>query len=286
VCDDCSTDGTFALLQAYKELLPSKIFIYRNEINLGYSANFEKAIGLCTGDLIFLSDQDDIWFKNKIECIERYFINNKEVYLLIHDAQLVDERLEWSGLTKLDQVKSGYGNDDNYFTGALTAFRNTLKDIILPFPEVLSDHDIWIHLVAKMIDRRVVLPDILQYIRRHNQNTSDGAASSLKKINKVSVLLSQMKTDPANSYEERISVNKALQKRLKNIIDIETDATRKIKIYKNLDYLFKEGDAINNRALLINFKLYKRLIISIKNYISGDYKYFNGIYSLVRDVIR
>ena len=59
VCDDGSTDNTLSILQEYANN-DSRIKIYQNETNLGFKRNFEKAIGLCSGEYIALCDQDDI----------------------------------------------------------------------------------------------------------------------------------------------------------------------------------------------------------------------------------
>jgi len=65
VCDDGSIDETIKILEEFKELKGLKYFI--NPIKLGFFRNFEKAITLCAGDLIALSDQDDYWLPNKLE---------------------------------------------------------------------------------------------------------------------------------------------------------------------------------------------------------------------------
>ena len=70
VCDDCSKDNTVEILEEFKETASFIVIIIQNESNLGYTGNFEKAISLCSGNLIFISDQDDVWFNNKIETID------------------------------------------------------------------------------------------------------------------------------------------------------------------------------------------------------------------------
>src|SRR5271168_2200141 len=60
VCDDRSTDNTIEILQDFSASAGFPVKITRNEHNLGFVANFERAIQLCQGDLIALSDQDDI----------------------------------------------------------------------------------------------------------------------------------------------------------------------------------------------------------------------------------
>lgn len=65
VCDDCSSDKTVEILNHYSSTNPGLFKIYINEQNLRSVKNFEKAITLCTGDIIFLSDQDDFWVNEK-----------------------------------------------------------------------------------------------------------------------------------------------------------------------------------------------------------------------------
>ena len=65
VVDDCSTDNTVNILEEYSQRYGLKYFV--NDSNIGYNKNFEKAIRLCAGDYIALSDQDDVWFPTKIQ---------------------------------------------------------------------------------------------------------------------------------------------------------------------------------------------------------------------------
>lgn len=68
ICDDCSSDDTVQIAREYEMKYPEiEWYIVSNAFNLGYSHNFRKAIGLCTGDVIFLCDQDDVWAMNKVE---------------------------------------------------------------------------------------------------------------------------------------------------------------------------------------------------------------------------
>ena len=86
ICDDCSTDNTWDILKDYKTNNPSLFQIHRNEINLKSNKNFEKAIGLCTGCYIFLSDQDDIWKNDKVEKTLAVLIKIQKlkVFFLMH----------------------------------------------------------------------------------------------------------------------------------------------------------------------------------------------------------
>jgi len=66
VQDDCSTDGTTAIVRQYAEKHPF-VRLYVNERNVGYNENFRRGVMHATGDLVALSDQDDIWFPQKLE---------------------------------------------------------------------------------------------------------------------------------------------------------------------------------------------------------------------------
>lgn len=91
VCDDRSTDETLVIIEKIAKETSIPIRIYINETNLGCVANFEKAISLCNGEVIFLSDQDDIWMPNKVEVITRWFDQHPTMNVVFGDAILIDE---------------------------------------------------------------------------------------------------------------------------------------------------------------------------------------------------
>src|SRR4051812_29809463 len=67
VSDDGSTDDTVDILEAFAETAPFPVRISVNRENLGFTRNFERAILGCGGDIIYICDQDDVWFPNKIQ---------------------------------------------------------------------------------------------------------------------------------------------------------------------------------------------------------------------------
>ena len=76
ICDDCSNDATLEIVKDILNSYDGIVQLVSNKHNLGYRKNFEKAISLCHGDIIFLSDQDDVWSSNKIEIIKsKYFVS-------------------------------------------------------------------------------------------------------------------------------------------------------------------------------------------------------------------
>ena len=92
ICDDKSTDTTLSILRDYKKKYPTIISIYENENTLKSVKNFEKAISLCTGDIIFLSDQDDIWVDIKVEKYCDYFNENAAIQVLASNGYCINEK--------------------------------------------------------------------------------------------------------------------------------------------------------------------------------------------------
>lgn len=64
--DDGSTDSTPDICRQYEAQHPN-VHFFQNAENMGFNRNFETACMRTTGDLVALSDQDDVWFPDKIE---------------------------------------------------------------------------------------------------------------------------------------------------------------------------------------------------------------------------
>ena len=90
VVDDGSKDQTVDLI---KEKYGDRVEIHVNDKNVGAIKNFEKAISLAKGDILFLCDQDDIWEDNKVTTVLKA-VNDQQADLVIHDAHVVDGNLE------------------------------------------------------------------------------------------------------------------------------------------------------------------------------------------------
>lgn len=91
ICDDRSVDNTIEIVKKISSETNIPIHIYINEKNLGCIKNFEKAISLCCGEIVFLSDQDDIWLSNKVDYITKYFEENPNKNVVFGNAILIDE---------------------------------------------------------------------------------------------------------------------------------------------------------------------------------------------------
>lgn len=91
VFDDGSTDSTINIVEEFASIQKNITFqIVKNEKNIGVRNNFEKALRQCNGEIKFLSDQDDIWFPEKVETIVDYFEKNPQKDTIFSNALLID----------------------------------------------------------------------------------------------------------------------------------------------------------------------------------------------------
>ena len=87
--DDCSTDRTRELIEKFirNHNLQNEWTLICNKENMGWKKNFMNAISKASGDLIFLSDQDDIWYLDKIEKMAGICIDNPQIELLFSELK-------------------------------------------------------------------------------------------------------------------------------------------------------------------------------------------------------
>ena len=87
IVDDYSNDNTVQIIQGFND---DRIKLYQNDINRKHVFTFGKAIAIAKNDLIFLSDQDDIWEMNRIEVFKGYF-RKTDALLISSNFLIFDE---------------------------------------------------------------------------------------------------------------------------------------------------------------------------------------------------
>src|SRR5712691_364539 len=125
VCDDNSTDETVRIVSRFATSASFPVRLCVNEQNVGSTRNFERAIRLCEGDVIALSDQDDVWLPEKLRRIEDSFLREPGVGLVFTDAEVVDEHLRPLGYHLWESV----GFDNNHRRLVRTG---RVLDVLLP----------------------------------------------------------------------------------------------------------------------------------------------------------
>ena len=180
VFDDASDDGTRDVVKAFAAQSSVQIVPRQQSENQGLIGNFESAIRATTGDIVFLSDQDDVWYPNKIARVVEAFDRNPAVSLVFSDADLVDQQLRplrrtlWQSIgfnqTERAQMRSPAAFDlllrKFLVTGATLAFRRSVFDLVLPLSKHLI-HDAWIGLTIAAISRVECIDEPLIQYRQH-----------------------------------------------------------------------------------------------------------------------
>ncbi len=152
VCDDYSVDDTVKIIAEYEKKANCDFKFIKNKQNLGYVKNFNKAINICTGEIIFLSDQDDIWNEKKVETYLQTFNNDKNIGLVFSNANLINEKENFLNKTLsniyinetyLKKIDNGTVFEvlikTNFITGATVAFKKSL------FEQISNIPDEWVH---------------------------------------------------------------------------------------------------------------------------------------------
>ena len=287
ITDDNSTDDTISIIKSFASQAPFEIRYSVNEKNIGYTANFERAIQQCTGDLIFLSDQDDIWLPEKIARIEAEFEQNPAALLIMCDALLVYADGSQTQFTNLNQTIALGLTDHQFATGCCMAFRRILMPLLLPIPIDSFKHDEWINQLAILLKSRYVIPEVMQQYRRHSSNTSEWIANSIGKFNQYDLYQSYRNQDPRRFYFNRLKQIQKLEQRLQNTIKYNHDFVKFIeKIENALRILQVERLAVKARIKVMNRPRWRRLPHVLAAWASGHYRFFQGWKSALIDLIR
>jgi glycosyltransferase involved in cell wall biosynthesis len=178
VSDDCSTDKTLSILEKFKNRAPFTVKIIINTNNVGYTQNFAKAICATTGELVFLCDQDDHWYPNKIEKMLEVVSDKPDYMVYLNDAELADSDLNPIGKSKLASMAALKLPEQFFIMGCCAVIRQEFLDRILPIPSEVEGHDDWIVGIAGALGLKYILNRPLQIYRRHGQNASNFAANT------------------------------------------------------------------------------------------------------------
>ena len=182
--DDRSRDDTMEIVERWAATVPFPVRAELNATNLGSTQNFAGAIAACTGELIVLSDQDDVWLPHKLARLTDFFTSHPAIEAVFTDGWLVDQSLQRLQLLSAKVGFRGTGVQRDaasgrivatlaeraLATGATMAFRAGLRHAILPLPERLPRHlihDAWIAIVAALRGTLGFIDEPLILYRQH-----------------------------------------------------------------------------------------------------------------------
>ncbi|WP_271008546.1 glycosyltransferase family 2 protein [Paucibacter sp. B51] len=177
VSDDRSKDATVDLV---RQLGDPRVRVLPEGPNLGHVRNFERALKAATGDILFLSDQDDVWAPGKVHEVMAAFAAHPRVQMVHHALATIDE----TGSTldpRWNPVPEGEFRGAAFLAaqcvrcrvfGCAVALRRPLLDVLLPFPPSVYAHDHWFTIAAAAGDGLYQLDKPLVRYRQHRHNVT------------------------------------------------------------------------------------------------------------------
>lgn len=286
ISDDGSSDGTIEIVEQFSTRAPFKLQFFKNSSRLGVTKNFERAISLCSGDIVFLCDQDDVWLPQKIATMVPLFLANEKVGLVFSNAFITDSQLNRLGHTvwdtfRLDKKGQMTLRSDratsflirrNVITGATAAFRLTLRDKVLPIPDAWM-HDEWIAIIASTISHIEPVDMPLIMYRQHDKNVIGGRRLNL--LEKISLA---RKTLP-DSVDAEILRYSELYRQLHATTDSKVTLDDLYEIQNKIKHL-------NARKTVFYCNFGDRFRVVIRELVTlGYHRYSRGWSSVLTDLI-
>jgi len=291
ICDDASVDETLTHVQDFTRNAPFQVSVVKNPKRLGSTKNFEHAIELCRGDVVFLCDQDDIWVETKLAVMEQQFVQKPDMALLFTDADLIDENGKplggtmWKALRFDEANKRKIRSDSAYelldrrevVTGATMAFRSKFKDLVLPIPEDIPlIHDGWI---ATMISHAGKLDFIEKSLIKYRQHSSQqlGAPVEVTDAGWEISKLAQLAQRPMD-FGEELKKAEAIQQRMSAMRERYQFVGK-----ENVDHLLIH---FRTRQAIAKAKLTNAPSIMRELFAGRYHRYSRGFSSAVKDILR
>ncbi len=278
--DDRSKDDTVQLVRDYIEKHNLKTWqIKVNEKNLGFADNFWHTILECRGQLVFLADQDDVWYSNKVESITDFMTTHPDIGCTASAYEVCDAKGDILDMEIRNQWRC---NDGGFATvgldylmygrriiGASMCFRRSLIENEAIFNIGEFGHDTLISFYAVIKTSIVFYSKRLFKYRVHNHNTSSVA------LKKASIF----------SFGR-------IEKNIRWLED-EANVLRELSIHPQLKafdkiLLLDRANFMSARALLVR-KLSVKHVLDLLRYFDGYKKtsrhgFFGGCHMFFMDI--
>lgn len=174
VSDDSSEDTTIEIIKSYSD---TRIRFLGCSSFFSPILNFEHALSHARGNVIVLSDQDDVWLENKLPVIRALFRDGHTRQLVVLNGLIIDEDEQVLHASIFEKIHAGKGLIKNIYNntylGCCMAFSRDLLDIALPFPSNIPMHDMWLGNLAALFGRVEFISEKTIMYRRHGATLTD-----------------------------------------------------------------------------------------------------------------
>lgn len=153
ICDDCSTDDTWTILQSMATADP-RIQLIRNHEQTGLSIGLNQCLALATAPLIARMDDDDVSQPQRLELQIKALRDHPEVALVGSNARLFSQPGSYDGVRKCPahpEANEIFGGR-NFIHPTVLIRRDALIKVggytIAPYVLRCEDFDLWCKLYA------------------------------------------------------------------------------------------------------------------------------------------
>jgi hypothetical protein len=289
VCDDGSTDATVEIVEAFASGAPFSVKVYRNPENLDFTRNFEKALSHCSGEIVFFSDQDDVWFPHRVQTIASEFATRPNLMVIVDNQILTDSELTPSGLTPLDNLKRIGKDSDGLVEGCATAFRRAWGKALFPMPPeaspyVLSralSHDTWINKFSKLLNLRYIIEEPLQFRRRTGSNVTSWIVTDARPIGLRDLAKERKRVAPSEAWHRQLAIVMVYERHLQtHRAELGGDFHAALKALQH------ERQSVERRLALAQLSLPNRIPAVWRLWRAGGYRHFERWLSAMNDLLR
>lgn len=192
IVDDCSSDTTPEIISEYSSRHSDIINVFENEENMGIAKNIEKGLNIASGDIIAISDQDDVWHEKKLMA-QVDILKHEDCDLVFHNSKLFSKNEDinstlWEKL-KISPIQVSEEGDlfnkllyRNFIQGATMAFKQEVLEYVLPIPKE-TKYDYFIALcVAGCGHITGIDRSLLKYRQHNNQQIGAETGGLIERI--------------------------------------------------------------------------------------------------------
>jgi hypothetical protein len=176
-------------VEIIRQIGDPRISIHVNDSNQREVRSFGRAISLARNDIVFLSDQDDVWVAARVRLMTQRLVESGAAVLCSNfswtdaEGNFLDVKFDGVAASHstrhLQNIVDIFIGKTNYF-GCAMAFRRTFASVIAPIPAFVESHDLWIALASNLAKSNVHIDEDTLLKRQHARNaTSTGSKRPL-----------------------------------------------------------------------------------------------------------
>jgi len=295
IADDGSTDRTLDLINEFASEVTFAVKIIRSDGDpLGVTKNFERALNVVTGEIIVLSDQDDIWHVDRLRQIIRVFVKYPKVAYLFSNASIIDHQGKPHIDSLWDRIGFGgkraaefqHGNQlsallcgDNFTYGMSMAIQHKILDKILPInsQSVFFTHDVWIAVVLSALGHHGFA--VQECLVSYRQHTDQIAGAGHRKVNQLRSVYNSLKAPRYFDCELPLALNEAA-------LRVKQLAPSTLGNNSAVELILGKAEHLRRREAASKINFSRRLLLISKELFTGRYnKFSNSIGTALRDLI-